>query len=180
MKIVLSILFAVLSATTAMGVSARSPEVLATYSAAPAFRNSVLKLEPRLRSACLALLDLQIRLQAQTDSWKLYSLYEMLASQNLMTGALVRVPTVTLLSESLPKYTSYRLIQGPLTSAKQLPNGSILIADVGRTCGPDPLSVTKGAYFLKCGDDLIGSGLISVFKLKMKECANVRVLAPTL
>ena len=151
-------------------ISARSPEILATYKQAPKFLKAVRKLPISLRAQCESLLASQLRLQKETDSWKMYSLYEMLTEQKLMTGELVRVPTVTQLSESLPRYTNFKI-------SNELENGAIIVADLGPQCGPDPLSPRKGAYFLKCGDFLIGSGLIRADRLDLAKCANVRVLA---
>lgn len=152
-------------------ISARSPEVLASYAATPEFSSSIKKLKPKVRNFCQTLLNSQLRLQKETDSWKLYSLYEALTQEKLMTGELVRVPTVTEISGSLPKYTGYRLLK---TMDNQ--DGSILVAAPGAACGPDPLAVTKGAYFVKCGSFLIGSGLMRIKDLKVSSCLNPRLL----
>ncbi len=157
-------------------LSARSPEVLASYASAPEFLAGVKNLNPKIQSLCESLLESQLRLQKETDSWKLYSLYEALSSEQLMTAELVRVPTVTEVSGSLPRYTGYRVVKNPNLSLQQNADGSILVVAPGAACGPDPLAVTKGAYFVKCGSFLIGSGLIRINTLKVQRCLKPRIL----
>jgi hypothetical protein len=93
-----------------------------------------------------------------------------------MTGALQRVPTVIEVAGVIPKYTNYRVVNEPVTVVSKIKSGTLLFADKGTQCGPDALAVTKGAYFLKCGDYLIGSGLIKADKLDLKKCLKVQIL----
>jgi hypothetical protein len=162
--------------STTSTISARSPEILATYQQADAFVAGLDGLRPRLQRICKSLLDSQLKLLKETDSWKMYSFYEMLTEQRLMTGKLQRVGTITEMPGVIPKYTDYRLKNVDTSDLSLLRSGSLIFSDKGAQCGPDPLSVTKGAYFVKCGDYLIGSGLIRVEELKIKECLNVRVM----
>lgn len=156
-------------------LSAQNPEVLASYAAAQEFVDGLSLLKPKIQSMCKSLLASQLRLQQTKDTWKLYSLYEMLDNQNLMTDELLRVPTVTELANALPQYTHYRVSSRP-NALVDLKSGSILVADKGAQCGPDPYSVIKGAYFLKCGDFLIGSGLVRLADLQEANCLNLRTL----
>lgn len=157
-------------------ISARSPEVLATYSQAEQMRAQLKTLSPKLQRVCGDLLATQLRMQTETDSWKMYSLYEVFAREGLMTGALQRVGTVTELAGAIPKYTAYRLLKTKQAlQPSLLKDGSILIADLG-VCGPDPLAVRKGSYYMKCGSYLIGSGLLKTNSMNVKACRNVRVL----
>lgn len=166
-----------LRAAEPVKISARSPEVLATYAAASEMRAQLKSLSPKLQRVCGDLLETQLRMHNETDSWKMYSLYEVFEREALMTGSLQRVATITELAGAIPKYTAYRLMK-----TKQVPvptlmkDGSILIADKGVACGPDPLALTKGAYFMKCGSYLIGSGLMKTQALSVKSCKSIRVL----
>ena len=166
-----------LRAAEPVKISARNPEVLASYADAAEMRAQLKSLSPKLQRVCGDLLETQLRMHNETDNWKMYSLYEVFEREALMTGPLQRVPTITELASAIPKYTAYRPMK-----TKQVPvpallkNGSILIADKGVACGPDPLALTKGAYFMKCGAYLIGSGLMKTQALAVKSCKDVRVL----
>lgn len=159
-----------------VAISAFNPEVISTYSQSDEFLAGLKNLKPKIAAMCADLLSAQLRLQQEKDTWKMYSLYEMFEKQALMTSQLQRVGTVTELAGVIPKYTNYRLNKEPLPEVTKLKSGSLLIADKGSPCGPDLLAPRKGAYFLKCGDYLIGSGLVKVHNLNLKKCLNVRML----
>lgn len=155
-------------------ISARSPEILATYKLKDEAFASFKKMPTSMAKLCGEFLEIQLRQLQETDSWKMYSFYELLKNQNLMTHELVRVATVTELRDAIPQYTEYRKLS--FKGLSQMPNGSILVADKNTQCGPDPLALVKGAYFMKCGEFLIGSGLVRVQALKLNQCQNLSLL----